>query len=122
VKSNEFIRTLEPAKVRDMLLAQNIDYLEIHLCSDRSFIKATRNNKNIIYVNNLSYNEEHLIRFRVFFQDIIRWKNITVIDTKREGISIFYKLLFKHEDKDIYLSCETSGISNKYNKLIIKVI
>lgn len=116
------MRTLKPSKVRDMLLAQNIDNLEIHVCSDNSFIKATRNNKNIIYVNNLSYNDEHLICFRVFFQDIIRWENITVIETKRQEISIFYKLLFKHGDKNIHFSCETGGISNKYNKLIIKVI
>jgi len=120
--SNEFMRTLKPSKVRDMLLAQNIDNLEIHICSDNSFIKATRNNKNIIYVNNLSYNDEHLIRFRVFFQDIIRWENITVIETKRQGISIFYKLLFKHGDKNIHFSCVTTGISNKYNKLIIKTV
>ena len=122
VKSNELVRTLKPLKVWDMLTDQNIDNLEINTCSDVSYIKATGNDKNIICVDNLSHNSEFLIDFRIFFQNIMDWKNIKLIDTKKSGISIFYKLLFKHEDKDIYLSYETSGISNKYSKLIKKVM
>ena len=122
VKYNEFMRTLKPLKIWSMLVDQNIDNLEINICSDNSFIKATRKDKNIICIDNLSHNSEFLIDFRIFFQNIMDWKNIKIIDTKKSGISIFYKLLFKHKDKGIYLSCETSGISNKYNKLIIKVI
>ena len=122
VKSNELMRTLKPLKVWDMLTDQNIDNLEIDSCSDVSYIKATKNGKNIICVDNLSHNSEFLIDFRIFFQNIMDWKNIKIITTKKSGISIFYKLLFEHEDKNIYLSYETSGISNKFNKLIIKVI
>ena len=122
VKSNELMRTLKPLKVWDMLVDQNIDNLEINICSDNSFIKATKNDKNIICIDNLDYNSEFLIDFRIFFQNIIDWKNIKIISTKKSGISIFYKLLFEHEGKNIYLSYETSGISNKYNKLIIKVM
>jgi hypothetical protein len=122
VKSNELVRTLKPLKVWDMLTDQNIDNLEINICSDVSCIKATQNDKNVIYVDNLSHNSEFLIDFRIFFQNIMDWKNIKIISTKKSEISIFYKLLFEHEDKNIYLSYETSGISNKYNKLIIKVI
>jgi len=122
VKSNEFLRTLKPLKVWDMLLAQNIDNLEIHICSDNSFIKATRNNKIVISVRNLSHNNEFLLSFRIFFQNIIHWKNITIDNTKRHEGPLFYKLLYKHEDKNIYLSYETYGISNKYNRLIIKTI
>jgi len=122
VKSNELMRTLKPLKVWDMLTDQNIDNLEINICSDVSCIKATRNGKNIICVDNLSHNSEFLIDFRIFFQNIMDWKNIKIISTKKSGISIFYKLLFEHEDKNIYLSYETSGSSNKYNKLIIKVM
>jgi len=122
MKSNEIMRTLKPLKVWSMLADQNIDNLEINICSDVSYIKATRNDKNIIRVDNLSHNSEFLIDFRIFFQNIMDWKNIKIIDTKKSGISIFYKLLFEHEDNNIYLSYENSGISNKYNKLIIKVI
>jgi len=122
VKSNELMRTLKPLKVWDMLVDQNIDNLEINICSDNSSIKATKNDKNIICIDNLDYNSEFLIDFRIFFQNIIDWKNIKIISTKKSGISIFYKLLFEHEGKNIYLSYETSGISNKYNKLLIKVL
>ena len=122
MQSNEIMRTLKPLKVWSMLADQNIDNLEINICRDVSCIKATRNDKNIIRVDNLSHNSEFLIDFRILFQNIMDWKNIKIIDTKKSGISIFYKLLFEHEDNNIYLSYETSGISNKYNKSIIKVI
>ena len=122
VKYNEFMRTLKPLKVWNMLVDQDIDNLEIHLCSDRSFIKATRNNKNVFCIDNLSHNSEFLIDFRIFFQNILERENIKIVDTKKSGITIFRKLFLKHKGKKINLSYKNSGISNKYNKLIIKII
>jgi hypothetical protein len=122
VKSNEFLRTLKPLKVWDMLVDQNIDNLVINICSNASFIEATRNDKNVFCAYNLSHNNEFLIDFRILFQNIMERENIKIIDTKKSGITIFRKLLLEHKGKKFNLSYETSGISNKYNRLAIKAI
>jgi len=105
-----------------MLTDQNIDNLVINICSNVSSIEATRNDKNVFCAYNLSHNNEFLIDFRIFFQNIMERENIKIIDTKKSGITIFRKLFLKYKGKKINLSYETSGISNRYNRLAIKAI
>ena len=51
VKFNTFTRMLKPSRVWNMLRVRNIDYLEINIFGDNSFIKTTRNAKNIVRIN-----------------------------------------------------------------------
>jgi S-adenosylmethionine synthetase len=120
--SDEYIRKFKPSQVLIMILNGFIDYLEIHVYRDSSFIKAVKNDENIIYVDNLCYNNEFLRNFRIFFQGIRDWKRTKIINTRRKGISIIYKLQLTNGDDEVYLTCEASGIGIKHNRLIIKTI
>jgi len=120
--SDEYIRKFKPSQVLIMILNGSIDYLEINVYRDSSFIKAVKNDESIIYVDNLCYNNESLRNFRIFFQGISRWKRTKIINTKRKGVSITYKLQLTNGDDEVYLTCKASGIDYKHNRLVIKTI
>lgn len=116
------MKKLSYTKLWSQILNNKIDFVEINVCANDSFIILKKKDKIIYELKNLSYNSADLVQLRVGLQDILIEKNVNIMSTQKLNLGIKYQLKVGAGKKPIYLSYLTEGISNKYNRLTIKRI
>lgn len=116
------MKKLSYTEIWSQILNNKIDFVEISVCADDSFIILKKKDKIIYELKNLSHNNADLIQLRVGLQDILKEKNVNILSAHKTNVCIKYQLKVGVGKKPIYLSYLTEGISNKYNRLTIKKI
>jgi len=114
------MKKLSYTKIWSQILNNKIDFVEISVCADDSFIILKKKDKIIYELKNLSHNNADLIQLKVGLQDILKEKNINILSTQKSNVGIRYQLKVGVGKKPIYLFYSTEGISNKYNRITIK--
>ena len=113
VNSNEILR---------QLLLGKVNFIKVSICADDSSVLIKEDDEVYFEEKNINYNDTDLIGIRTYIQDFIKNKGVKILSTSKRGVGIDYDLEVSTRNSPIYFKYITKGISNKYNRLVIKKV
>ncbi len=116
---------LTPEDTYQLLLNNEVDFIEISLCGGSSSIKIKKGDTFLVDLTDLDYNGHLINKFRWVLQDINKDENVRVLEeahTNKHGVSgVVHNIeICSSNGVTQRYSVTSSGINNKYNRLRIE--